>query len=153
MASAVSEAVRGARRAAGLTQAQLAARLGLKPRAVSRWERGKSEPSRRHQRAMVAVIGERNAEAATALAASLGSAGAGTGSIAAVPALALVANAAVGTNVDLTLERAVFAMADELDLAPRRVRVAVVRLLERMQGNNIPIDVALRGIRGANQGG
>jgi hypothetical protein len=70
-----------------------------------------------------------------------------------VPALALVASAAAGTNVDLTLERAVFAMADELDLAPRRVRVAVVRLLERMQGNNIPIDVALRGIRGANQGG
>src|SRR5690349_3169840 len=154
MASAVSEAVRGGRRAAGLTQAQLAARLGLKPRAVSRWERGTSEPSRRHQRAMVAVIGERNAEAAATLAASLGSADAG--SMAAAPALASVATAAAvasAANVDLTLERAVFAMADELDLAPRRVRGAVVRLLERMQGSNIPIDVALRGIRGANPGG
>lgn len=43
-ARAAEDMVRGARRAAGLTQQQLAERLGTTQSVISRWERGHDEP-------------------------------------------------------------------------------------------------------------
>jgi len=49
--------IRAARKAAGLSQRQLARRLGVKQGAVSQWERGQTEPSVRHFIAMVHLLG------------------------------------------------------------------------------------------------
>lgn len=43
-AAAAAELVRAARRHAGVTQAELARRLGTRQSVVSRWERGHDEP-------------------------------------------------------------------------------------------------------------
>lgn len=68
----VGAAIRAARRAIGMTQAQLGQRAGVKGQAVYRWERDDAVPSRRTQRELVAVVRAVHAAAATRLAIALG---------------------------------------------------------------------------------
>lgn len=48
MSSVLGSRIRQARRQAGLSQSQLAARIGAHVTSVSDWERGVNEPSVRH---------------------------------------------------------------------------------------------------------
>jgi transcriptional regulator with XRE-family HTH domain len=139
MPTTMTKAIRSARRTAGLTQEQLGGRLGLKGRAIYRWERGDSTPSQRHRRALVTAIGAVNAKAAAALAAALAVEGKESSASAAeaqlAPAPALI-------DGKVALELAVFSMADELDLAPRRIRGSLLRLLKRLREANITFEAA-----------
>lgn len=47
-ASVLGSRIRQARRHAGLSQSELAAKIGAHPTSVSDWERGVNEPSVRH---------------------------------------------------------------------------------------------------------
>jgi DNA-binding XRE family transcriptional regulator len=134
MSSSLAEAIRRARRTCELTQGQLGMRIGLRGRAIYRWERDLSVPTKRNQQALVAAIGSVNHEAAAKLAAAM----AGEG----VQVSALAASASLSTEVDHNIERAVFAMADELDLAPRRVRASLARLFKRLRDANTTLDAA-----------
>jgi transcriptional regulator with XRE-family HTH domain len=53
----LGEAIRAARESAGLTQRQLAARLGCESIKVSRWERGANEPRIDTLREIAAALG------------------------------------------------------------------------------------------------
>ena len=54
--SYLSEAIRAARRRAGLSQAELAAALGVRQSSVSQWERGSTRPSTDHLLALTALL-------------------------------------------------------------------------------------------------
>jgi transcriptional regulator with XRE-family HTH domain len=52
----LSEAIRAARRRAGLSQAELAELLGVRQSSVSQWERGSTRPSTVHLLALTAAL-------------------------------------------------------------------------------------------------
>jgi HTH-type transcriptional regulator/antitoxin HipB len=54
--SYLSEAIRAARRRAGLSQAELAAALGVRQSSVSQWERGSTRPSTGHLLALTSIL-------------------------------------------------------------------------------------------------
>lgn len=54
--SYLSEAIRAARRRAGLSQAELAAALGVRQSSVSQWERGSTRPSTDHLLALTSIL-------------------------------------------------------------------------------------------------
>jgi transcriptional regulator with XRE-family HTH domain len=54
--SYLSEAIRAARRRAGLSQAELAELLGVRQSSVSQWERGSTKPSTIHLLALTATL-------------------------------------------------------------------------------------------------
>jgi transcriptional regulator with XRE-family HTH domain len=54
--SYLSEAIRAARRRAGLSQAELAELLGVRQSSVSQWERGSTKPSTVHLLALTATL-------------------------------------------------------------------------------------------------
>jgi len=56
---AIAKLVRSARLAAGLSQAELAERLGTTQSAVSRWERGHDEPRLNSLNAIMSACGQR----------------------------------------------------------------------------------------------
>jgi transcriptional regulator with XRE-family HTH domain len=130
--------IREARRAAGLTQEHLGRRLGLKGRAIYRWERDEAAPTARHRRALVQEIQAVNPEAAAKLRAALDArpADAKQGNIPQAPAPPPARSAAE------VLELAVLRMADELDLAARRVRRPLGRLLERLRASDVSLEAA-----------
>jgi transcriptional regulator with XRE-family HTH domain len=130
MKSALGPAIREARRAAGLTQEQLGRRLGLEGRAIYRWERSESAPTKRHRSALVTAIQAVNQGAAAKLATAMMNAG-----VTNVPAIAQPPSPTPVENTT-ALELAVFAMADELDLPPRRIRGSLVRLCQRLRTAN-----------------
>jgi transcriptional regulator with XRE-family HTH domain len=133
--SNVAQAILQARRAAGLTQDELGRRVGLKGRAVYRWERDDSAPTKRNRAALVTAF--------TAIKPELGAwfAHAVAGAADAPKEAASTALAAPsppsGPNV---LEHAVFTLADELDLAPRRARGALKRFVARLGQANLGLD-------------
>jgi len=53
----LSEAIRSARRRAGLSQVELAELLGVRQSSVSQWERGSTKPSTVHLLALAAKLG------------------------------------------------------------------------------------------------
>jgi transcriptional regulator with XRE-family HTH domain len=130
MESTVAKAIREARRATGLTQKQLAARLGLNERAVYRWEGGASAPKRRYRAPLVTVIQQVNPAAGAALAAALASA-----SRREVVAAPQVAPASVAPSVDPAqlVELALFEFAEELNVPARPARVALAKLQRRLR--------------------
>ena len=136
MSDAVADAIARARRATTLTQIDIARKLGLRGRALSRWEAGKTEPSRRNLEALVATLHTLAPEAAAALKQTLIQ----HGKLPKPPAPAQ-APAAPATR-KLALERAVYAMADELDLPPRRARGALLRLFKRLQAADLTLEQA-----------
>ncbi len=153
--------IRNARRAAGLTQAALGQRLELKGRAIYRWERNETAPSDRHRRVLIREIhlfdkqaalelqeafSERTGKRYAVIAADFTQdsvpqkpepANPATNNqpfmTATEPACATVASTQSTNDV---LDVAILKMADELDIAPRRARRALSRLLERLQNAN-----------------
>lgn len=132
MRSKLGLAIREARRAAGLSQHQLGLRLGLKGRAISRWERSDNTPTKRNLTALLTAVGAVNQAAASSLAVAMGRD---------QQAPAVASAVAAPANIEpATLELAVFSMADELDLPPRRIRGALARLLKRLQIANLSLE-------------
>jgi transcriptional regulator with XRE-family HTH domain len=140
MSSTLAQSIRRARLAAGLTQNQLGMRMGLKGRAVSRWERDDSAPKKRYRGALVAVIRAVNTTAADELVRALAIAE-GKG-VMPSPAAVAAAPVAAPPNGAAALELALFRMADELDLPPRRLRGPLLRLLERLRAGNLTLESA-----------
>jgi transcriptional regulator with XRE-family HTH domain len=154
MPSTLARAIRKARLATGLNQEALGRRIGLQGRTLSRWECDTSTPSKAHRRALVTAVHVLDQNAAAALAAVFASdakespgapvpapAPAAPAPVPAAPAPAPVAPAA---SPKVALELAVFAMADELDLPPRRVRNSLARLVKRWRETNLTLEAAQR---------
>lgn len=118
MHTQLAHTIRAARLATRLTQEQLGRRIGLKGRAVYRWERGDNEPTRRHRHALVAAIAALDRDAGAHLEVALQRPPAEQGSAPAVLPIPTPPErpAADGSTLELLL----FGMADELDLPPRR---------------------------------
>jgi transcriptional regulator with XRE-family HTH domain len=72
----LSEAIRSARRRAGLSQVELAKLLGVRQSSISQWERGSTKPSTVHLLALAARLGCSLAELAGAPEATAAAAGA-----------------------------------------------------------------------------
>jgi transcriptional regulator with XRE-family HTH domain len=134
--SKLADAIVRARRTAGLTQEELGRRVGLKGRAVNRWERDTSAPTKRNRAALVTAFTALSPEIGAWFAQAI--AGATEGPKPA-PAPAATATPAAASASD-ALERAVFAFADELDLPPRRARGALKRLVARLSAANLSVD-------------
>ena len=142
MRSSLAQAIRAARVASGLTQEQLGRRLGLKGRAVYRWERDASAPRKRHRRELVTAISAVNQAAATTLATVFASEAKGRlGAPAPAPA---PAPAVPVIDPQITLEFAVFAMADDLDIPARRLRGGLIRFVKRLREASITLDTVQR---------
>jgi len=138
MASKLGPLIRGARRAIGLTQEQLGRRLGLKGRAVYRWERGDAVPTKHHQQALMTAIQAVNPDIATWLSAQMARAAGG-------PENATPAERADPPIDDAAvLRHVVFVMADDLDLPPRRVRGSLKRAFKRLRETKLGMDTAER---------
>jgi transcriptional regulator with XRE-family HTH domain len=143
MHSPLARAIREARVSVGLTQVELGVHMGLKGRAVSRWERGDSVPRKRFRSSLVRAIQARSAETAAVLAAAFESHAARTKGIVEPPPAPAPSPPARPT-VPLALELAIFAMADELDLAPQRLRAALMNLLPRIADAGYSLEAAHR---------
>lgn len=148
MRSELAQAIRDARLAIGLTQEELARRLGLKGRAVYRWERDDSAPRRRHRAALIAAVNAVNQSAGATLAAVIGGVAKGRRGVAVV---APAAAPAPPSDTKLVVELAIFGFADELDLPPRRVRIGLGRLLKRLRETNVTLEMVERQLEAANE--
>lgn len=130
----VGRAIRLARRSAGLTQAQLGLRLGLKPRAIMRWETAQSAPSRPHRRQMLLAIQMHHAAAAATLGQAFDTAfpprlrGQGARAAAIATTTAPPPEIPAKTKVELFIARA----ADDLDVTSKRLLGVLVRLHEAL---------------------
>ncbi len=150
-----------ARRAAGLAQETLGQRLGLQGRAIVRWERNETAPNDRHRRALIREIHLLNPQAGLALQAAVSAKTGKAYTVASEPVDAepsispaqndnsksqspFLVPAPKTTETAQTvldvLEFGVLKMADELDVAPRRVRRALSRLLERLREANVTLE-------------
>lgn len=135
MRSKLGQAMRNARIAVRLTQVQLGRRMGLSGRAVYRWERGAAVPSKRHRAALVTALQAVNPQVAEWLAAIMASELDGK-QAAAAPAEA----APAPIDEAAMVERAIFMMADELDLPSRRVRGSLRRFLKSLRGAKLTLE-------------
>lgn len=128
-------AIRAARQAIGLTQTALGPRLGLVGRAVYRWERGEAVPSPGNQRALITLVQSLNQPAAVRLSAELASAASMDGKAAPLAVASPV-------PVELSMDLAVFSLAEDLALAPRVVRSALLPFFQRLRALNLGADQA-----------
>jgi DNA-binding transcriptional regulator YiaG len=140
MRSPLAESIRDARLTVRLTQHELATRLGLNGRAVYRWEGDVSAPRRHHRHALVTAIRALDPNAASKLQAAFEGYDSKTKRI--VPALPPPAPTPAPPTGEVALELAIFAMADELDLAPRRLRASLARLFARLAEAGFSLDSA-----------
>lgn len=149
MHSPLAKAIREARRAVRLTQEQLGRQLGLKGRAVHRWECAASIPRRNLRPLLIRAVQIRSEPAAAKLSAAFESHVARTKGLVPSPAPA----APTKPPDSVALELAIFAAADELDRAPRRVRAAMLRLFVRVAEAGYSLDAARRelALRGVAQ--
>jgi transcriptional regulator with XRE-family HTH domain len=136
----LAQAIRDARLTVRLTQQQLGARIGLKGRAIYRWERDDNAPRRRHRRALVTMIQAIDPAAASRLQAVFESHERNRKGVV-LPEPAPPPTPAEPTGA-VALELAIFAMADELDLPPRRLRAALAKLLARVAEAGFSLDSA-----------
>jgi len=157
--------IRDARRAAKLTQDELGRRLGLKGRAIYRWERNETAPSNTHRRALVREVNLFNPEAALKLQSVFSertgktynviATGAPQASVPQKPIYKtstlsnspyldeLPWSGAVSVSAQPTsdvLDVALLKLADELDVPPRRARRALGRMLERLQNSKFRLE-------------
>jgi transcriptional regulator with XRE-family HTH domain len=136
--SLLAQALREARQTVGLTQEELGRQLGLNGRAIYRWERDETAPSDLNLRRVVQVIAALHEAAGSKLSAAIANQAAPSASDAPptspLPAVSTAQSRAL-------IERGVFNMADELDVAPRRVRSALSHWLRRVREANLALDV------------
>jgi DNA-binding XRE family transcriptional regulator len=141
--AALAAALREARHQVALTQEEFGKKIGLKDRAVYRWERGESKPSPLNRRMLLNLLGPMNQQAAAKLKEAFATFDKSS-AVEAPPSPAPVPATLPVTVPRALLEQGVFAMADELDLPPRRVRGALARWLRRIGDANPAFD-AIRG--------
>jgi transcriptional regulator with XRE-family HTH domain len=135
MRTPLAQAIRTARRSAGLTQEQLGRRLGLQGRAIHRWECDETAPRRGHRRKLLEVLGGVDPGLLGQLTSALAPAQGNASSVApAAPA------PAASVSPTTALELCLFRMADELDLPPRKVRTPLSRLLKRVRAANLTLE-------------
>lgn len=146
--SPLAAAIRSARTAVGLNQAQLARRVGVGARAVYRWERDESIPIGRSRSMLVAAIEVLNPQVAAQLAAALVDVTTRTrrpppvsGSFS-VPG-PQAANTAVDANA---VELVLLGMAEELHLPPRPLRLALQRAFAKLHAAGLSFDAAQRAL-------
>jgi transcriptional regulator with XRE-family HTH domain len=132
MRSKVGSSIREARQKAGLTQEHLGRRLGLKGRAIYRWERDETAPTGRHYRALIRELEAVNPEIATKLKGVLEAAKSGADAGTVATAVAQPVAPLPAPSQSEVFELAVLKMADELDLPASRVRRSLAKLFERM---------------------
>jgi transcriptional regulator with XRE-family HTH domain len=137
--SLLAQALREARQTVGLTQDELGRQLGLNSRAIYRWERDENAPTDLNLRRVVQVIAALHEAAASKLSAVIANQAAP--SAADAPPTSPLPAASTAQSRALIIERGVFSMADELDVAPRRVRGALSRWLRRVREANLALDV------------
>jgi transcriptional regulator with XRE-family HTH domain len=152
MVSSLAQAIRNARVAVGWTQEALAARLRVKARAISRWEIDRSVPKSRRRAALVATISEVNPQAGAALASAFASAAKQRGRLVVVAASPPPATSPAPLDPKLAFELALFALAEELDVPPGRLRTGLVRWQKRCRDANVSFDAAQRMIEGWGEG-
>lgn len=140
-AKAAGAVVRWARRRLGLTQEDLGKRLGIKSRAVSRWEIGTSGPSRQHRKELVTILGERDAAVGAELASAF--------------ARLYPKKLRKGQKPPpppepprpppnpSVLDRAVLHAADALDVAPRRARSFAIDILRGLLQSHLTVEEAI----------
>jgi len=133
--SKLARAVHDARVACGLTQDQLAQYLRLKARAVSRWELARAAPTKANRRAIVATLKMLNPTVGAQFEESLVE-------LYQKPEATPAPPPVPPPDPRVSFELAIFAMADELDLPPRRIRGALVRLLKRLQNTGYSLETA-----------
>jgi transcriptional regulator with XRE-family HTH domain len=157
----LGDSIREARRAVGLTQESLGQRLGLKGRAIYRWERNETAPTGRHRPALIREIHLLNAQAGLKLQTALTTLTGKSYTVVSDPVIEGLAKQSPelgGPAILVTgspqqrevidpkqgisgqLELAILKMADELDVSPRQVRRALSRFLERLPGANITLE-------------
>jgi transcriptional regulator with XRE-family HTH domain len=122
--AALARAIRSARLSVRLTQEALGARVGVKSRAVYRWEAGRALPRPRQRSRLVTALAQYDARAAESLAHAFAAHASGLAELPPAPP-------PPPPPSPQQLELAVFAMADELDLPPRRLRRALTQLFAR----------------------
>jgi transcriptional regulator with XRE-family HTH domain len=145
MTTPLAQSIRSARAAVGLTQEQLAQRVGLKAQALYRWERGHPRPSKRNLSKLLDALSVLDGAVATRLKAEIdGLRGARDepSARAAAPAPPRMAPAHV-------VELVVSALADELDQTPRRARGALLRACKALQGAELSISDVQRELEAA----
>ena len=116
-------ALAAARRQLNLTQGELAERLDLSKRSISRWESGHWSPMRMNHAAILETFAGLPAPMLRELTTLLVGVDPGGPSPAPLPAV----------DARGTIELLVFRAAEELDLGPRRVRGAIARVLEGIE--------------------
>jgi transcriptional regulator with XRE-family HTH domain len=146
MGKKLGHAIREARLTARLTQEQLGRRLGLKGRAVYRWENNDSAPTRRHERELVLALQAISPGAAASLQAAFAAARPEVKPPSVATPTPEPAAPSISPGESFAL--AFFRMADELDLAPRRLRRPLARVLERMHGAGFTLETAQRMLAG-----
>ncbi len=139
--SKLAQSILNARKAAGLTQVQLGVRLGLKGRAVYRWERGTTSPTRRHRGELLKVIQAVNPTAASALEAVMASPSKNAG-IGAKGADSVVSMAEPPIDPVAAFENTLYQAADQLDVPARHLRTALVRVFARLRQTNLTFESA-----------
>jgi transcriptional regulator with XRE-family HTH domain len=138
MPSPTALAIRAARHQARITQTHLAALVGLKARAVSRWEKDESTPTLRVRARLVQVLQTLHPPAAAALADSF----AARNRKRLPPSPPPAPPPPAAPTGAAALELALFQFADDLDVPPRRARLAFARLLDRLQAGSLTLESA-----------
>lgn len=141
--SPLARALREARQSAGLTQEEFGQQLGLNGRAIYRWERDENAPTDLNLRRALQVIASLDEGAGSKLTVVIANQAAL--SPADVPATSPIP-ATPAPQMRAVIEHGVFSMADELDVAPRRVRGALSRWLRRVCEANLALEVVQREI-------
>jgi DNA-binding XRE family transcriptional regulator len=144
-------AMRAARMACGLTQANLARRVGQGNTAIFRWEKGSLLPKLETRIRVVRALGsaprpmlERLANAGDVSLAMLGL----------VPAEAQAApgssdsSGSLGASAQALVDDALREAAEEADVSPKLLRPALSRMLDRLARARVPMDAAARMVLG-----
>jgi transcriptional regulator with XRE-family HTH domain len=136
------QAIRSARKAAGLTQVQLGMRLGLKGRAIYRWERDGSSPTKRHLRELLKVIQAANPQAASMLEALVPNQGKAVGTAANSASSIVSPLAQPAVEPVAAFERAIYQAADQLDVPASHLRTALAQVFARLHQANVTLERA-----------